>query len=94
MKSGDSMPTVYTRIFCASSWRERGVEARGAADVVAVGEEDDARRAERRAAHLRDRGDERVVDPRPLGELRRLREDRVDGLAGRSSAAERRSASS
>ena len=60
--------------------RDRGVRRGDAADVVAVGEDDDARRAERGAAHLRDRRRERVVEPRPLAELRRLREDRLDLL--------------
>ncbi len=53
---------------------EGGVERRGAADVVAVGQQHDARGAERRAPDLGDRRGERVVDVRPLGELRRLRE--------------------
>ena len=84
MKSGDSMPTVKTRIVLRLELREGGVEARDAADVVAVGEQHDPRRAERRAAHLGDRGGERVVDVRSLGELRRLREHRVDLGARRS----------
>ena len=54
--------------------REGQVEARRAADVVAVREEDDARRAERGAAHLGDGRGERVVDASSLGQLRRLRE--------------------
>ena len=66
VKSGDSMPTVNTRIFCASSWASAESRLVVAADVVAVGEEHDPRRAERRAANLCDRGDERVVDARAL----------------------------
>ena len=63
--------------------RQGGVEARGAADVVPVRQQDDARGAERRPAHLRYGGDEGVVEAGALGELRRLREHRLDLLRGR-----------
>ena len=72
---------------------ERRIEAGPAADVVAVREQDDARRTERGAAHLGHGRGEGVVDARAFGQLGRLREHGCDlGPVGRQAGA-RRSAS-
>ena len=78
VKSGDWIPTVKTRIFCASSCVSAESRLVDAADVVAVGKQHDPGRAERGAAHLGDGRRERVVDVRALGELRRLGKDGRD----------------
>ena len=75
------MPTVKTRIFCASSCAR--AESRLVMLPTSSPSESRTTRAAPSAepAHLRDRGGERVVEPRALGELRRLREHRLDLLA-------------